>query len=209
MEQILHRYKVVLKDKTIFLSILYSFLFLIFSLILNYFACTYATEKASNSVTDLILSNIPVIHVNEVFEQGFLLLVLYITTVLMHQPKRMPFALKSIALFISIRAIFLVLTHIAPFPDQSELAVNYIYSKISFSGDLFFSGHTGLPFLLALIFWDTPWLKWSFLSLSVIFAITVLLGHLHYSIDVFAAYFITYSIYKIAERFFERLDVIE
>lgn len=209
MEQILHRYKVVLKDRNIILSVFYSFSFLIFSLVLNYFACTYATAKASNSVTDIILSNIPVINVNEVFEQGFLLLVLFIATVLLYQPKRMPFALKSVALFVAIRAIFIVLTHIAPFPDQSELAVNYIYSKISFSGDLFFSGHTGLPFLLALIFWDTPWLKWSFLSLSIIFAITVLLGHLHYSIDVFAAYFITYSIYKIAERFFERLDIIE
>ncbi len=208
MEQILHRYKIVLKDKNIVLSVFYGFLFLIFSLVINYFACVYASAAASNSVTDIILSNIPVFNVDKIFADGFLLLVLFIATVLLHQPKRMPFALKSIALFVAIRAIFIVLTHIAPFPDQSLLAVNYIYSKISFSGDMFFSGHTGLPFLLALIFWDTPWLKWSFLSLSIIFAITVLLGHLHYSIDVFAAYFITYSIFKIAERFFERLDIL-
>src|ERR1035437_8913201 len=124
MEQILHRYKIVLKDRSIILSVFYSFLFLIFSLVLNYFACTYATANASNAVTDIILSNIPVVNVNEVFEQGFLLLVLFIATVLLYQPKRMPFALKSIALFVAIRAIFIVLTHIAPYPDQSELAVN-------------------------------------------------------------------------------------
>ncbi len=208
MEQILHRYKVVLKDKNIALSMFFGFFFLISSLVINYYACIYATAEASNSVTDIILSNIPIINVDRIYADGFLILVLFITTVLMMQPKRMPFVLKSIALFVSIRAVFIVLTHIAPFPDPSGHEINYIYNKVNFSADLFFSGHTGLPFLLALIFWDIPWLKWTFLTLSVIFAVSVLLGHHHYSIDVLGAYFITYSIYKIAERFFERYDKI-
>jgi hypothetical protein len=35
------------------------------------------------------------------------------------------------------------------------------------------------------------------------FGIVVLLGHLHYSIDVLSAFFITYSIYHICELFFK------
>jgi hypothetical protein len=209
MEQILQRYKVVLKDKNLIVSVLYGFLFLSISLVINYYASVYATMKASNTVTDLILNNIPIINFDTIYTQGFLLLVLFISFVLLHEPKRFPFALKTIALFILIRAIFITLTHLAPPPtDLSGIEVDSLSNKINFSADLFFSGHTGLPFLLALIFWDIPWLKWTFLSLSIIFAFTVLLGHHHYSIDVFAAYFITHGIYKIAERFFERFDVI-
>ena len=70
--------------------------------------------------------------------------------------------------------------------------------------DLFFSGHTGLPFLLALIFWENKKLRFLFLGFSVLFAVVVLLGHLHYSIDVFAAYFITYTIFHICKFLFKK-----
>ncbi len=73
-----------------------------------------------------------------------------------------------------------------------------------FTGDdLFFSGHVGLTFLMALLLWDVPVLRYIYLAISVMFAGVVLLGHLHYSIDVFAAYFITYTIFILATRLFK------
>jgi hypothetical protein len=74
---------------------------------------------------------------------------------------------------------------------------------ITSGNDLFFSGHTGLPFLIALIFWDHIYLRALFLGSSVVFGVIVLLSHLHYSIDVFSAFFITYSIYHIAIKLFQ------
>jgi len=94
------------------------------------------------------------------------------------------------------------MTHIGPFPIQSPLETGDIIGKFIFKGDLFFSGHTGLSFLMALIFWPHRRLGMIFFAASVIFAASALLGHLHYSIDVFAAYFITYSIFKLAQKLF-------
>ena len=71
-------------------------------------------------------------------------------------------------------------------------------------GDYFFSGHTGLPFLLTLLFWDNVFLRVLFFVSSIFFGVVVLLGHLHYSIDVLSAFFITYTIYHLSEAFFPK-----
>jgi hypothetical protein len=99
--------------------------------------------------------------------------------------------------------MFVSLTHIGPFPLKLELE-SKLLDFITSGNDLFFSGHTGLPFLIALIFWDHIYIRRLFLVSSVVFGVVVLLAHLHYSIDVFAAFFITYSIYHISLKVFKR-----
>ncbi len=47
-------------------------------------------------------------------------------------------------------------------------------------------------------------LRWFFLIATVIGAATVLLGKLHYSIDVFSAFFITFTIFAIAKKIFRK-----
>lgn len=204
MRHIIHRHKIAWTDKAFFASALDGALFLAASLIVNYNAGTYATEKASNAVNDLFLDNLPMMNVNVIFIQGFILFVLFIVLLIAHHPKRIPFVLKSMALFIITRAIFMTLTHIGPYPEQSPLVTGDIIQKFIFGGDLFFSGHAGLSFLMVLIFWQSFRLRMAFIAISMIFSASALLGHLHYSIDVFAAYFITYGIFKIAQRIFAK-----
>lgn len=202
MRHIIHRHKIVWSDKIFFISALYGFLFLALSLMINYATGTYATEQAGNAVNDIFLDNLPTLNVNFIFIDGFILFILLIIVLVMHQPKRIPFVAKTMALFIFTRAMFMIMTHIGPFPIQSPLETGDIIGKFIFKGDLFFSGHTGLSFLMALIFWPHRRLGMIFFATSVIFAASALLGHLHYSIDVFAAYFITYSIFKLAQKLF-------
>ncbi len=57
---------------------------------------------------------------------------------------------------------------------------------------------------MALIYWDSPRLRNLFIATSIIFGIVVLLSHLHYTIDVASAFFITYGIYRIAIKLFAR-----
>ena len=186
-------YKLYLKNREFILSFLAAVVLLIVSFIINFYAGLYATKQASDPVTDIILNNIRVFDVDGIFVYGILVFCAFLLTLCILKPKRAPFIFKSVALFIVIRAVFINLTHIAPFPSQLPLRSTLI-NKFSFGGDLFFSGHTGLPFLMALIFWREKFLRHIFLVVSVVFGAVVLLGHFHYSIDVFAAFFITYAI---------------
>lgn len=189
-------------------SVLLSVLTFAASLVASFYAIAYATERASNPVTDIVLSNMPVFNVDRLFVYGTVLVVFFGILLIAAHPKRIPFSLHTIALFYFVRAAFTSLTHLGPFPvstvssfDFGTLAGRFFFG---FGGDLFFSGHTGLAFLMALIFWKSKKIRYFFLAASVYFGTIVLLGHLHYSIDVAAAFFITYGVYQIAVWLFPR-----
>lgn len=208
---IMPRYTPYFRNYGFVLSSLFSILLLFGSLVVNFYAGTYATEKASNSVTDIILSNIRIFDVEAVFIYGPLLLWTFVGILFIFKPQRIPFALKSISLFILIRSVFISLTHIGPFPSAIPIdsvdvinSIGHVIGKFTFGGDLFFSAHTGLPFLMSLLFWEQRVLRLIFIAISLLFGVVVLAGHLHYSIDVLSAFFITYTIHHLAVLFFPR-----
>lgn len=204
MKKIIANHKSYWSQKSFVYSALIGFVLFVVSLVVNYFAGIYATEVASNVVTDIILSNVPVMNVNAIFIEGFLVFVAFIALLAIREPKRLPFVLKCAASFIIIRSAFITLTHIGPFP-QTFLEDEPAMLKAFTSGaDLFFSAHTGLPFLFALMFWEQYYLRSVFLIFSFVAGASVLLGHLHYSIDVAAAFFITHSIFMIAKRVYKK-----
>lgn len=204
MQNLLQKHREFWQNHESVFSLASGILFLFASLILNYYAGNYAAISASNSVTDIILDNIPTIDTEIIFVQGIFIFLLFVAWLLLKEPKRIAFALKSIALFVIIRSVFISLTHIGPVPDSGMLLEGNFIGKFTFGGDLFFSGHTGLPFLMALIFWNNKNLRIFFIAAAIFFGASVLLGHLHYSIDVFAAFFITDGIFRISERCFKK-----
>jgi hypothetical protein len=216
--QIKNRYKRAFTDKKFIRLFVEAFTLLFLSLIANYYAAHFAFRNASNHVEDIILSNIPVYDVDTVFIWGPIVFWIIVSYFLIIDPKKIPFTIKATALFVFIRSLFISLTHLGPFPDRTQLndfsgqaLADFLRidpetsSVFSSGGDLFFSGHTGIPFLLGLVFWQFPKLRWFCVMSAVFFGIIVLLGHLHYSIDVAAAFFITYTISHMA-RFLFRSD---
>lgn len=203
MYKLTEKYKYHFKNKEFVATAVLSLIFLAGSLAINYFAGIYATVHESSSVTDLVLSNIRVYDVDGIFTYGSMIFWLFIVYLLLSEPRRIPFTLKSIAIFVLVRSIFITLTHIGPFPTQTPIDSNLI-GKFTFGGDLFFSGHTGLPFLMALLFWENKYLRVLFTVAALLFGVVVLLAHLHYSIDVLSAFFITYTIFHISERIFKK-----
>ncbi len=202
------RYRVFFQDRSTFISIAVSFIFLFCSLIVNYFASQYAFKSKSNHVTDILLDNLPIVQVEVYFITGTILFLLFISTLLLLHPSKIAFVVKSIALFVIVRAIFISLTHIGPSPFTTLSAPGEIGRAFTSGADLFFSGHTGMPFLFALMYWYNKHLRYIFLVSSILAGAGVLLGHIHYSIDVASAFFITYGIYKIAIKSF-RIDFLK
>lgn len=208
MKATIARYRHHVGRKDYVASVLVAFLAFGASVYANYLATAFAGLRSSNSVTDLILSNTPVYNVDGFIVYGVFAFILIVTALLSSHPKYLPFTLYSLALFFFIRAGFISLTHLGPYPDELpitvESSIGMYFSNLFFGNDFFFSGHTGAPFLLALLYWRRPLLRYLFLGWSVSFAIAVLLGHMHYSIDVASAYFITYAIYHLAIWAFPR-----
>ena len=184
-------------------SSIFSLVFLLFSLFVDYWATAYATEKQSSSVTDIILSNTPAYNLANLFVYGILAMIIFTIFLAFIKPARIPFIVKSLALFVLIRSIFISLTHMGIYPNTVATNINVLKS-ITSGGDLFFSGHTGFPFLMALIFWQNKKLRYIFLFLSLFFGIIALLGHYHYTIDVLSAFFITFGIYHICLKAFKK-----
>ena len=202
-------YKNYFTDKGYLLSLFGAFILLGTSLIIQFFINGYVTRSISEPVTDIILSNTRVYDVGWIFVWGAVLLTFIGLFVGIKKPNYLPFAFKSVAIFTLIRSVFISLTHISPFPTHALIS-SVFFNQEAFKGiftgnDLFFSGHTGLPFLLALMVWNIDKrLRYIFLGFSFMFAIIVLLGHLHYSIDVLSAFFITYTIFNICKYFFKK-----
>ncbi len=184
-------------------SLLESLLFLVVSVYVTHLASRYAQIKASNHVEDIILSNTRVYDFEFFFVHVSIALTLFVVALCFKFRSTAPFLIKAVSLFIVIRAAFVSMTHIGPYPLQLDIESNLL-NFITSGNDLFFSGHTGMPFLVALIFWNHPYIRNLFLVSSFVLGAGVLLAHLHYSIDVFAAFFITYSIYHISIKLFSK-----
>ena len=179
-------YKTYFTDKNFLVPFFSGLVLLGLSLVVQFFISNYVNNLPSGSVTDLILSNTRVYDVGGIFVYGSVLLVLVGLFIGLRRPNHLPFAMKSVALFTLIRSVFVTLTHISAFPTHVIISSSF-FNREAFNGiftgnDLFFSGHTGLPFLLALMFWEHKVLRIIFLGFSILFGVVVLLGHIHYSI---------------------------
>lgn len=198
------KYILYFTNKKFLISLSISIILIILSLFINYYANIYAAESFSNPVTDIILSNTRVYDVDTIFIYGPLFVGIYILFLCLKEPRRLPFVIKVSAFFVIVRSIFISLTHIGPFPTHLIIDPASFMNIFTLGPDLFFSGHTGFPFLMAIIFWENIYTRIFLIASSILFGIVVLMAHLHYSIDVFAAFFIADSIFHISETIFNK-----
>lgn len=210
MKNVFIRYRVIFYNKAILWNVISSVLLFALSTLATYVAYGYTQATGGTVVQDIILDNIPTFNVAPLFFGGMILLVVIPIGIGLWDPRRIPFGLEVTAMFFVVRALFMIMTHLSPqniayynYVEHEHHVANILFS-VSSGTDMFFSGHTGYPFLLSLLFWEMkPW-RYFFIGFSILMASTVLLGHLHYSIDVFAAFFIAHGVYVLARRVFKQ-----
>lgn len=119
------------------------------------------------------------------------------------KPAKLFFAIQLYTLMVVVRIIAMWLLPLNP-PEKMIMLVDpfveFFGTGKTLTKDLFFSGHTATLFILFLST-DEKVLKRIFLLSTIGVAVSVLLQHVHYSIDVFAALFFTYCCYTILKLF--------
>ncbi|MEI6352799.1 MAG: phosphatase PAP2-related protein [Candidatus Nomurabacteria bacterium] len=214
MDKIFTNYRETFTDKKILFDMFIGVLLFIFGLVVAYYAYAYTQTYQGTIAQDIFLDNLPIVNVALLFFGGMAFMGVVAVVLSLLDPKRIPFVLISTGLFFAVRGFFLILTHLAP-PNieyyqyiQYEHHIKNVVFTLSSGTDLFFSGHVGYAFLLTLIFWYKKYLRYFFLLFSFLMAGVVILGHLHYSIDVFSAYFIVFGIFEFAKKYFHKEYVL-
>jgi len=137
----------------------------------------------------------------------YLSLIIFIITTF-NKPNKLLIAFQAYGLMLIFRTIAMYLT---PFEaPETILLLNDPFVQFFAKGDiltkdLFFSGHTGTLFLVFLLA-ENKTLKIIFLILTLMVGSTVLLQHVHYSVDVFVAPFVAFGAYKIIKKLHTRFS---
>lgn len=211
-ESVKRRYVNAAKKKYFWLSLVASFIFLFGSIFVIILAIQYNDGFIYPSIGDSLLDYLPTYNLEFLYVWGIYILlgVIFIYS-LLFLPERIPFILKTYAILFLVRGIFILLTNYGPpygnFYSDGVVPINHLMRKFLFKNDLFFSGHVSTSFLAFLLVRGTNKFVELFLLIgSFVMAVTVLLMHVHYSIDVFAAFFITYGVYAVSDEVFGRLN---
>ncbi len=159
---------------------------------------------------DPVLARLPVVNLVPILSYGWLLthmFALYLAAT--YYPRRMPYFLGTIGLLVLVRTVFIAVNPLGAPEGMLNLNASYLFQPLrgvlAFDNEFFFSGHTALPYLYALMLREN-WLRLPFLGISVLMAVSVLLTRNHYTMDVLGAYFITYTVYRMSRHLLGWLD---
>jgi len=188
-------------------SLANALILLALAVVFQYYASAYVDRTPGNPAVDLFLGFLPVVNLNLIIIEGAFAAIAMSIILILAKPQYLLFALKAGAIFIATRAMFIAVTHIGIYPGQinpDNGIFDRLYTGLGLEAGFFFSGHTGLPFLMALILWDKKMWRYVYIAISIIFGVAVLFAHIHYTMDVLAAPYMTYSIFKMSQYFFPK-----
>jgi len=179
---------------------------LLIALYADYRCGVYVTFRNTVKVPDLILDRLPSIDLSFLFTYGYMALIVGMFSYPVFRRVRMLHVVAlQFSLLLMLRSVFMIFTHIGT--PAGEVAVQFpgVFSRFYFENDMFFSGHTAMSFLGFYLFRHSS-LRYVYLVGAIVMGIAALFMHVHYSVDVFAAFFMTYASYQMGNAFLRKLD---
>lgn len=190
--------------------------------------CLLAERRPAPHLPDLLIDRIPYVPLVDRYN-NWLLLACYLpvsAAFLLRDPARFCRYTVTTGLLSLCRGVCILLTGLGPVrgPDLNAGLSNDVLVRawlelnspfgllirdaphLYMTKDLFFSGHTGVTFLVLLYVWRDPPLRRLMLPCHLLVVASVFLAHLHYSIDVVGAYAIGFSLYCLREGWPRRSD---
>ncbi len=203
-------WKESLSDKTFKISMVITFISLPLVLIVLSNFLLFNETRIGVIVDDPFLKLFKAINLNRfIFTLIYGGIILGIIFLIKH-PRYFLFTLQSYAIMVIFRMI--VMYSLPLDPPVGMISLNDPFVQLFGSGvtlqkDLFFSGHTSTMFLLFLTAVNKK-MRFAFLIGTVIVGLSVLLQHTHYTVDVLAAPFFSYTSYRIAKIFNQKTGLI-
>ena len=186
---------------------------LLLLLTLSYFFYTklgwVADQRALPVGDDWLLRRLPLVNTLPILSWGWFALHLYASgAAVAYSPKRVPFLVYLLAVYLVVRTVFVFLSPIGHPSGMVDMRDHdFIFSHLlgtwTFTNEFVFSGHTSIPFLFFLFF-RTRGLKALMLAGSLTMGVSVLLSRNHYTVDVLAAFLVGYAIYGLSQTTYDR-----
>ncbi len=165
----------------------------------------YADQRVLPTSSDWLLDRLPAVQLIPLLSWGWLALHAWAVGVAaLYEPRRMPFLLFLLGVYLTIRTLYVFLSPIgAPVHLLDMRELDALFAQVAgtwtFQNEFIFSGHTAVPFLFFLFF-QRPLHRAVMLAGSIVMAVAVLLTHNHYSVDVLSAYLVGYAIFALSRE---------
>lgn len=164
----------------------------------------YIEKREGAYLHDLILQAIPAVDVSL---PTFLIIWTISGLVIVRMIQNPGFALLMLSSFTLLCIARMVSITMVPLdPPDGLIRLNDPLTSMVYGGkdkfmtkDLFFSGHTSNMFLMCLCLTKKTDKYLAFIA-TIAVGILVLVQHVHYTIDVLAAFFFTYIIYRVSKK---------
>lgn len=172
----------------------------------DYWCGAYVTNRPGVKVPDLILDRLPTIDLSFLFTYGYIALIVGMFLFPMFRRIGMLHAVViQFSLLLTLRSLFMIFMDVSTPAESISVHFPGFFGRFYFENDMFFSGHTAMPFLGFYLFRHDR-LRYVYLVGSIVMGISALAMHVHYSIDVLAAFFMTYGSYRIGHTVLRRMD---
>lgn len=199
----------IANKKFLFVWLLSLVITVIALLIAGLYLCYNETRTNGVVLNDFILTSIPPRDVSTLLFSVTWVCILGGLPFLLRTPNGAMRVFWSVCVMSILRCTVMYLVPLEPpigiIPLRDPFVEGAFYDNKVLVKDLFFSGHTSNMVILTLLM-DIKWLKIVLTFASALVGYLLMVQHVHYAIDVFAAPFFAYLAYRIAIKIADHLS---